>query len=155
MLYDDHPPPHFHAEYGEYKISVEIESGVVEGRFPRRAMRAILEWADLHHDDLLENWIGLAGISGSIGSLPWSSNMLEVTAAEYIDGYRIRLRFSDGAVGVTDLTDSLWGPMFEPLRDLDRFKQFTVSGDLHTICWDNCADLAPSSSTRRRSNRAA
>ena len=31
MLYDDHKPPHFHAEYGEYKISVEIESGVVEG----------------------------------------------------------------------------------------------------------------------------
>ncbi len=43
MLYDDHKPPHFHAEYGEYKISVEIESGVVEGRFPRRALRAVLE----------------------------------------------------------------------------------------------------------------
>ncbi len=34
MLYDDHPPPHFHPEYGEYKITVEINTGVVEGRFP-------------------------------------------------------------------------------------------------------------------------
>ena len=56
MLYDDHRPPHFHAEYGEYKISVEIESGVVEGRFPRRALRAVLEWHELHRDELLEDW---------------------------------------------------------------------------------------------------
>lgn len=56
MLYDDHKPPHFHAEYGEYKISVEIESGVVEGRFPRRALRAVLEWHELHRDELFEDW---------------------------------------------------------------------------------------------------
>ncbi len=56
MLYDDHKPPHFHAEYGEYKISVEIESGVVEGRFPRRALRAVLEWHELHRDELTEDW---------------------------------------------------------------------------------------------------
>ena len=35
MLYDDHRPPHFHAEYGDYKVSVEIHTGIVEGRFPR------------------------------------------------------------------------------------------------------------------------
>ena len=33
MLYDDHRPAHFHADYGEYRISVEVESGVLEGRF--------------------------------------------------------------------------------------------------------------------------
>ena len=38
MLYDDHRPPHFHAEYGEYKVTVEINSGVIQGRFPRRAL---------------------------------------------------------------------------------------------------------------------
>ena len=43
MLYDDHRPPHFHAEYGEYAIIVDIETGVVEGRFPRRALSALLE----------------------------------------------------------------------------------------------------------------
>lgn len=59
MLYDDHPPPHFHAEYGEYKIGVEINTGVVEGRFPRRALKALMEWYELHRDELLANW-GLA-----------------------------------------------------------------------------------------------
>ena len=52
MLYDDHRPPHFHAEYGDYKISVEVESGVVDGRFPRRALRAVLE----HREELLDDW---------------------------------------------------------------------------------------------------
>jgi hypothetical protein len=56
MVYDDHHPPHFHAEYGDYKITVEVESGVVEGRFPRRALRAVLEWHELHRDELRANW---------------------------------------------------------------------------------------------------
>jgi hypothetical protein len=56
MLYDDHCPPHFHAEYGEYKVSVEIETGVVDGRFPRRALAALLEWYGEHKADLKEDW---------------------------------------------------------------------------------------------------
>ncbi|MDZ7615465.1 MAG: DUF4160 domain-containing protein [Patescibacteria group bacterium] len=56
MLYDDHRPPHFHAEYGEYKVTVEISTGVVEGRFPRRALKALLEWYELHRDELLADW---------------------------------------------------------------------------------------------------
>ncbi|MCU0915364.1 MAG: DUF4160 domain-containing protein [Planctomycetes bacterium] len=56
MLYDDHDPPHFHAEYGDYQISLHIHSGVIEGRFPRRALNAVLEWYGLHKEDLLEDW---------------------------------------------------------------------------------------------------
>ena len=56
MLYDDHSPPHFHAEYGEYKLSVEISTGVVDGRFPRRALAALLEWFTEHRTELEEDW---------------------------------------------------------------------------------------------------
>ena len=56
MLYDDHRPPHFHAEYGDYRATVDINSGVVEGRFPRRALKALLEWYELHRDELLTDW---------------------------------------------------------------------------------------------------
>ena len=56
MFYRDHAPPHFHAIYGEYEITVEIESGVINGRFPRRALKLVLEWLELHQDELLENW---------------------------------------------------------------------------------------------------
>jgi hypothetical protein len=56
MYYRDHAPPHFHAEYGEHEITVEISSGLVSGRFPRRALSAVLDWYAIHQAELLENW---------------------------------------------------------------------------------------------------
>ncbi len=56
LFYRDHPPPHFHAVYGEYEITVEIATGVVQGQFPRRALRHVLEWCDLHTEELLADW---------------------------------------------------------------------------------------------------
>ena len=56
MYYRDHAPPHFHAEYGDYEITLQLESGIVEGRFPRRALRAVMEWYEQHQQELLENW---------------------------------------------------------------------------------------------------
>ena len=53
----EHPPPHFHAVYSEYQITVEIQNGVVHGDFPKRALRHVLEWLDLHEKELMENWI--------------------------------------------------------------------------------------------------
>lgn len=52
MFYRDHSPAHFHATYG----TVAIETGVVSGQFPNRALRHVLEWLDLHRAELLENW---------------------------------------------------------------------------------------------------
>ena len=52
----DHPPPHFHAVYGEYQITIDIKTGVVSGVFPRRSLRHVLEWFELHQDELLEDW---------------------------------------------------------------------------------------------------
>jgi Domain of unknown function (DUF4160) len=57
MYYRDHAPPHFHAEYAEHEITVEIEGGLVEGRFPRRALAAVLDWYAMHRDELLANWL--------------------------------------------------------------------------------------------------
>ncbi|MTW21260.1 DUF4160 domain-containing protein [Allochromatium palmeri] len=56
MNWGDHPLPHFHARYGDYEIAVEIETGVVRGEFPKRALRAVLEWADLNQEPLMQNW---------------------------------------------------------------------------------------------------
>ena len=69
--------------------------------------------------------------------------MLEVTAAHYIDQFRIRVRFNNGEEGVVDLAGTLWGPMFEPLKDTAAFRRFEVSEVLHTLKWENDADLAP------------
>lgn len=56
MYWDDHSPPHFHAKYGEYEITVEILSGIVEGKFPKRALMHVLEWQELHQEELLKDW---------------------------------------------------------------------------------------------------
>jgi hypothetical protein len=57
MYYRDHAPPHFHAEYGEHEITMNIETGEVTGYFPRRALAAVDDWRALNQDDLLANWL--------------------------------------------------------------------------------------------------
>ena len=57
MYFDDHPPPHFHARYGEYEAQVAIATGeVLGGELPRRASALVKEWADLHRDELIADW---------------------------------------------------------------------------------------------------
>jgi hypothetical protein len=69
--------------------------------------------------------------------------ILHVKEAKYLHGYVIWLRFNDGAEGMVDLKDELYGEVFEPLNNIERFKSFKVDPDLETIVWDNGADLAP------------
>ncbi len=66
---------------------------------------------------------------------------LHVLEARYVRDYTVWLRFSDGAAGEVDLDDELEGPVFGPLRDIERFKRFSVA--YHTLTWDNGADFAP------------
>jgi hypothetical protein len=68
---------------------------------------------------------------------------LHVREAAYAGGYRIRLRFNDGAEGVVDLGDCLDGDVFETLKDVAMFKRFRVDPDIETIVWENGADMAP------------
>jgi hypothetical protein len=56
MYYREHGAAHFHAMYNEYQIVVYLETGVVEGTFPKRALRSVLEWYDLHRVELREDW---------------------------------------------------------------------------------------------------
>ncbi len=59
MNYNDHNPPHFHARYGDFEITVEIQSGIVNGSFPRRGLKLVFEWYEQHKDELLTNWNSL------------------------------------------------------------------------------------------------
>jgi len=66
-----------------------------------------------------------------------------IIEAKYLQGYAIYLRFHDGVEGLVDLEDELYGTMFEPLREIETFKQFTIHPDFLTLCWPNGADIAP------------
>lgn len=69
MFYREHAPPHFHAYYGDYEITVEIQSGVINGRFPKRALGAVIEWMDLHRAELMDDW-NLALSEKPLNSIP-------------------------------------------------------------------------------------
>lgn len=57
MYIDDHPPPHFHAEYGEYKAIIGIRTlAIIDGYLPARVLGLVVEWAFQHQDELLELW---------------------------------------------------------------------------------------------------
>ena len=76
-----------------------------------------------------------------------------VVQAEYRDGFRIRLVFSDGLESTIDFSDWLDGPVFEPLKDPDYFKRFFVDGG--TVTWPNGADIAPETLHERAKASAA
>jgi hypothetical protein len=56
MYYRDHAPPHFHATYGEFEITMTIETGSMSGNFPAKAAALVQEWRQLHRAELLEAW---------------------------------------------------------------------------------------------------
>ena len=57
MYFDDHNPPHFHAEYGEYMARIGIDSlEPMDAGLPGRALRLVQEWATIHGEDLMTNW---------------------------------------------------------------------------------------------------
>ena len=57
MYYDDHNPPHFHAEYNENKAIIEIDTArCIKGALPSRQLKLILAWCVLHQDELMQNW---------------------------------------------------------------------------------------------------
>jgi hypothetical protein len=58
MFWNDHPPPHFHVRYANWRARVSIEGlQIISGSLPRTAERLVLEWAQLHQAELMENWI--------------------------------------------------------------------------------------------------
>jgi hypothetical protein len=60
MYANDHAPPHFHAEYAGEVAQIDIRAGsILEGSLPRRALRLAQDWAELHREELLENFAGL------------------------------------------------------------------------------------------------
>ena len=57
FFFGDHPPPHFHAVYGEYNALFNIETvEMIEGDLPNRANKMVIEWATQYQNELLEMW---------------------------------------------------------------------------------------------------
>ncbi len=73
IYFGDHPPPHFHADYGEHSAKFNIETlDVFEGQLPNRALALVLEWAATHQNELREAFNRAANMQppGKIDPLP-------------------------------------------------------------------------------------
>ncbi len=67
----------------------------------------------------------------------------KVVEVKPLAGYKLWLRFDDGASGIVDFSNQRWGAVFEPLKDQALFAQVKVDPELETVVWPNGADLAP------------
>ena len=58
IYWQEHGVPHFHAKYGGQRVSFSIEDlRLLEGSLPPRVTALVLEWAFLHRDELMEDWM--------------------------------------------------------------------------------------------------
>ena len=64
-----------------------------------------------------------------------------VVHAEHRGGFRLHVRFNDGAEGTIDFEPWLEGPVFEPLKEPAYFRRFFIDGG--SVAWPNGADIAP------------
>lgn len=67
--------------------------------------------------------------------------MHTVKRSFYLDEYRVLLQFDDGKFKIVDLKNEIWGPVFEPLKEISYFKKVKTKGG--TIVWPNEADFCP------------
>jgi hypothetical protein len=75
--------------------------------------------------------------------------MNDIVEVRYVRDYIVWLRFQDGTSGEVDVSPSFRGPVFEPLRDLEFFRQVRIDPEIGTIVWPNGADVAPETLYRR------
>jgi len=68
--------------------------------------------------------------------------MEKITQVKVLDDYRLEISFNDGVHGVVSLSDRLFGPVFEPLKNPAFFAQARVD-EFGAVTWPNGADLAP------------
>ncbi len=70
--------------------------------------------------------------------------LCDIINAEYVEGYKLKVVFEDNKQGIVDFSSYIdKGGVFDKFRDIEFFKNFSVSDDLGTIVWNNEIDIAP------------
>ena len=67
----------------------------------------------------------------------------KLKSIEFLDAYVIRATLDDGTTNDLDFEPHLWGPMFEPLKDVAVFRSGKIDPESQTVVWPNGADVAP------------
>ena len=51
-----HNTPHIHAEYQVYEAVISLYGELIEGELPRKKLRLVVAWIEIHADELAANW---------------------------------------------------------------------------------------------------
>lgn len=154
MYYDDHNPPHFHAEYNGNKAIVDIiEARVIKGALPSRQLKLILAWCVIHQDELMQNWeLSKDGLPlNRINPLVQEADMFyDIVQVIPNEDYTVYVYFEDGKIVCYDAKTLLKKKVFEPLKDIKFFMNAcTILNG--TLAWDvtgtrdctKCLDIDP------------
>jgi hypothetical protein len=143
MYFDDHGPPHFHARHADGEAKIRIDTlELIESTLGRRQLRLVLAWAELHRDELAENWRRARATvrhraPSMIGLTPDIADVCVVAHGV------LSLTFSDGVRGEVDVLGRMRGPVFSNARTPEGFVRVAVDEETGTITWPGGADLAP------------
>ena len=147
-------PAHFHADYDGNKATYSVEGLVVTGgSLAKTAHELVIEWANLYQAELREAWAtcGLGQAPDQIGPLPdemdeydtgWGEEDITVAEVEPRDGYRIWLRYTNGASGEVDLSHLAGSGVFKAWYDRDFFERIYIS-ESGAVSWEGDIDLDP------------
>jgi len=57
MFFDEHNPPHIHAEHQGNKAVFDLNGNIIRGDLKSRtAVKLVREWIDMHVSELREDW---------------------------------------------------------------------------------------------------
>ena len=148
MYFADHGPPHIHVNTRDTKLWLPY--------LTVRSSRAICPggrqlWCGNGVSTTGRNWskIGPRHRHSSRWSASPEQTMIKLTNAEYKEGYKILLRFSDGSWGIYDFAELVKTKtvMTAPLLDVEFFRHFFI--ELGALAWPNGFDLSAVSLQKR------
>jgi hypothetical protein len=144
MYFDDHGYPHFHARAagGEAKVRTD-NLEVMDSTLGRRQLRLVLAWAEIHQDELRENWRRARADTPRDRAIAMTGLTPDITAASVVRHGVLGLTFADGVRGEVDVLDRMRGPVFVEARTPEGFARVTVDTETGTVVWPGGADLAP------------
>ena len=57
MDQQQHNMPHIHARYAEFEAAIDLENAeILAGELPRKQLRLVQAWIELHRDELFADW---------------------------------------------------------------------------------------------------
>jgi uncharacterized protein DUF2442/uncharacterized protein DUF4160 len=154
MYFDEHAPPHFHAYYSGAGVARNSSRWAIAHSTTSAKARRGRAPSVTSSESMAIAALGTRGYPSTVAAdrtAGIGATMHTVSRVEVREGYRLHVEFTDGVAGEIDLSDRLFGPVFEPLRSRELFRRVGID-EFGVITWPNGADLAPDALHRRLSH---